>query len=82
MGFEGWVEEDDSYTEQQLVCGFGAGQPIATRETSFVLQRCATFAELNNKVKKERKRYLDVTRGTADLDDVFESRMKGSARIN
>lgn len=55
VGFEGWDEEDDSYTEQQLVCGFGAGQPIATRETSFVLQRCATFAELSNKVKKGTK---------------------------
>jgi hypothetical protein len=55
---------------------------LPTRETSFVLPRYATFAELSSKVKKERKRYLDVTRGTADLDNVFESRMKGSARIN
>jgi len=80
--FKGWVEEDDSCTEQHLVCGFGAGQPIAPRETSFVQQRYAVFAELSNKVKNVRKRYVDARRGTAALDSVFESQMKGSARIN
>lgn len=82
VGFEAGMSKMIPNTEQQLVCGFGAAQPIATGETSFVLPAMRHIAEPSNKVKKERKRYLDVTRGTADLDDVFESRMKGSARIN